>query len=164
MLSLHRPTSNSSPWLSPTETWRTRSAGCLQDNSSARTPRKTPSSFVKDACLQLRCLAIYDLLFRGFAWRRQHRKHSYPYIVVTFLKGRVYLPSLRNGNSSIVACIRCHENVYGHSSIVIDTAHMSQYNNYCWRHFRFRGSCIRHDIIAYCRNWISTALEWPLMA
>jgi hypothetical protein len=30
--------------------------------SSARTPRKTPSSTVKNACLQLRCLAIDVLL------------------------------------------------------------------------------------------------------
>jgi hypothetical protein len=70
-LSLHRPTSNSSsttnfPWLSPTENW-TCSPNCLQENSSARIPRKTPSSVVKDACLQLHCLAVDVLLFRAFA-------------------------------------------------------------------------------------------------
>jgi hypothetical protein len=98
-LSLHRPTSSSSsttnfPWLSPTENWLTRSADCLQDNSSARIPRKTPSSFIKDACLELRCLAIDVLLFRAFAWRGPHRKHSFPY-VVTFLRGVSY-PLLGN--------------------------------------------------------------------
>jgi hypothetical protein len=72
---------------------RTCSADCLQDNSSTRIPQKTPSSFVKDACLQLRCLAIDVLLFRAFAWRGPHRKHSFPYIVVTFLKEGVYRPS-----------------------------------------------------------------------
>jgi hypothetical protein len=52
-----------------------------QDNSSARTPRKTPPSFVKNACLQLRCLAV-DFLFRAFAWHGPHIKHSFPYIFV----------------------------------------------------------------------------------
>jgi hypothetical protein len=65
-LNLHRLTFNSFsttnfPWLSPTENW-TCSADCLQGNSSARTPRKTPSSIVEDACLQLRCLVI-DVVF-----------------------------------------------------------------------------------------------------
>jgi hypothetical protein len=45
--------------------------------------------------------------------------------VSTILLSRSYRPSLRNGSSSIVACIRCRENVYGHSSVVIETAHMS---------------------------------------
>jgi hypothetical protein len=54
--------------------WRTRSNDCLQNNSSARTPRITPSSFVKDVCLQLCFLSIDVLLFRAFAWRGQHRK------------------------------------------------------------------------------------------
>jgi hypothetical protein len=34
------------------------SVNCLQDNSWARTPRKTPSSFVKNACLLVRYLAM----------------------------------------------------------------------------------------------------------
>jgi hypothetical protein len=46
--------------------------------------------FFKDACLQLRCLATDVLLFRAFAWRWRHRKHSFPYIVVTFLRGEVF--------------------------------------------------------------------------
>jgi hypothetical protein len=66
---------------------------------SARTTKKTPSSFVKDACLQLCCLATDVLLFRGFAWRGPHRKHSFPYIVVTFWT------AVFTGSSSIVACI-----------------------------------------------------------
>jgi hypothetical protein len=90
-LSLHRPTSNSSstnfPWLSPTENWLTRSSDCLQDNSSARTHGKHRVLFVKDAYLQLRCVAVDVVLFRAFAWRRPHRKHSFPYIVVTFSTG-----------------------------------------------------------------------------
>jgi hypothetical protein len=91
MLSLHRPTSSfssttNSPWLSPTDSWLARSADCLKDNSSARTPQKTPYSFVKDACLRLRCLAI-DVLFHAFSWRGPHTKHAFPYIVVTFLRG-----------------------------------------------------------------------------
>jgi hypothetical protein len=65
--------------------WLTCSADC-QDNSFARTPRKTQSLFVEDACLQLRCLALDVLLFRAFAWCGPHRKHSFPYIV-TFLRG-----------------------------------------------------------------------------
>jgi hypothetical protein len=78
MLSIHRPTSNSSsttnfPWLSPTENWLALSADCLQHNSSART--------------QLRFLAVDVLLFSAFAWRGPHRKHSFPYIVITFLRG-----------------------------------------------------------------------------
>jgi hypothetical protein len=78
-LSLHGPASNSSstmnfPWPSSPENWLTRSADCLQDNCSVRTPRKTPSSSVKDACLQLRCLARDVLLFREFARRGPHRK------------------------------------------------------------------------------------------
>jgi hypothetical protein len=43
--------------------------------------------FVIDVSLQLRCLATDFLLFRAFAWRGSHRKHSFPYIVVTFLRG-----------------------------------------------------------------------------
>jgi hypothetical protein len=71
-LSLHRPTSNSSSttnflWLSPTQNSLIRSVHCLQDNSSARTQRKTPCSFVKDACLQLRCLVIDVIFFSVFA-------------------------------------------------------------------------------------------------
>jgi hypothetical protein len=52
----------------------TRIDDYLQDNSSARTPWKTPPSFVKNACLQLHCLAINVSLFREFAWRWPHRK------------------------------------------------------------------------------------------
>jgi hypothetical protein len=115
------------PWLSPAKNWLTRSADCLQDNSSARTPWKTPSSLVKDAYLQLRCLAIDVLLYCAFTWRRSHRKHSFPYIVVTFLSEGVYQPSHRNDSSSIVVCIRCRENVYEHSSLVTETARMSEY-------------------------------------
>jgi hypothetical protein len=79
VLNLQRPTSNSSsttnfPWLYPTENWLTGSADFLQDNTSARAPRKTPPSFVKYACVQLRCLAIDVLLFRAFAWHGPHRK------------------------------------------------------------------------------------------
>jgi hypothetical protein len=127
-LSLHRPTFNSSlttnfPWLSYREL--TRSADCLQDNSSTRTLRKTPS-FVKNLCLQLRCLAIDVLLFRAFAWREPHRKHSFPYILVSFLWMGVYRSSHRNGRSFTVACIRCCENIYRNSSIVIETAHILQ--------------------------------------
>jgi hypothetical protein len=65
----------------------TRRIDCLQRNSSARTPRKTPSSSVKDACSQLCCLAIDVLLFRKFALGRPYGKHSLHYIVVTFLRG-----------------------------------------------------------------------------
>jgi hypothetical protein len=36
-------------------------------NSSARTPRKMPSSVIKNACLLVRYLAIDILLFRAFA-------------------------------------------------------------------------------------------------
>jgi hypothetical protein len=36
-------------------------------NHFARTPRKTPTSIVKNACLQLRCLATDVLFFRSFA-------------------------------------------------------------------------------------------------
>jgi hypothetical protein len=43
--------------------------------------------FFKNACLQLRYLATDVLLFRVFAWRRPHRKHSFSYIVVKFLRG-----------------------------------------------------------------------------
>jgi hypothetical protein len=125
MLSLHRPTSNSSstvnfPWLSHTENWLTRSAECLQDNSSARTPRKTPSSFVKNACLQFRCLAI-DVLFHTT------QKTQFLLYWCHVLKGGVYRPSHRNGSSSIVACIRRNENDYGHPCLDIETGHMSQY-------------------------------------
>jgi hypothetical protein len=43
------------------------------------------------------------------------------------LKGEdIYRPSHRNGSSSIVASIRCRENVYGHSSIVVETVYKSQ--------------------------------------
>jgi hypothetical protein len=124
-VSLHRPTCNSSsttnfPWLTPNENWLTRSADSLQDKSSARTARKTPSSFFKDACLQFRCLAIDVLLFRAFAWRGPNRK-QFPLNFCHVLKGGCLLPSHRNGSSSIVACIRCRENVYGHSSVVIET-------------------------------------------
>jgi hypothetical protein len=63
-----RSISNSSsatsfPWLSPTENWNywTRSAIRLYGSSFARIPRKTPSSSVVDACLQLRFLTL-DLL------------------------------------------------------------------------------------------------------
>jgi hypothetical protein len=77
-LSLHRLTSISSttnfPWLSHTENWLTRSAVCLQDNSSARTPSKTLSYFVENACLQILCLEIDVLFFRTFAWRGPHGK------------------------------------------------------------------------------------------
>jgi hypothetical protein len=84
-LSLHRLTSNSSStthflWVWSTEN-RTCSADCLQDNSSARTPWKAPSSIVKNACLQLRCLTIDILLLRAFVWRRPHRKRSFLYFV-----------------------------------------------------------------------------------
>jgi hypothetical protein len=93
-------------------------ADCLQDKSSARKPQKTPPSFLKDECLQLSCLVTDVLLFRAFAWRGPHIKHSFPYIVVTFLRGRVYRSLHRNGSTSIVACICCRENVCVHSSIV----------------------------------------------
>jgi hypothetical protein len=73
--------------------------------------------FVKDACLQLRCLAIDVLLFRAFAWCGPHRK-QFPLYCCHVLKGHFYRPSQSNSSSSIVACIRCRENVYGHSSIV----------------------------------------------
>jgi hypothetical protein len=94
MLSLHRPISiffstMKLPWLSPTENWLIRSADCLQDKSSARIPQKTLSSFLKGACLQLRCLVVNVLLFCAFAWSRPHRKHNFPYIVLTFLRGWV---------------------------------------------------------------------------
>jgi hypothetical protein len=56
-------------------------------DASARIPRQTPSSFLKDACLQLHCLARDVLFFRAFAWRGPHRKRSFFYIVVTFLMG-----------------------------------------------------------------------------
>jgi hypothetical protein len=56
-----------------------------------------------------------------------HIGKSFPYIFLKFLGGDVYRPSLRNGNSSIIACIHCRENVYGHCSIVIETTDMSQY-------------------------------------
>jgi hypothetical protein len=36
------------------------------------------------------CLAIDVLLFRSFAWRRPCRKHRFPYIVDTFLRGWVF--------------------------------------------------------------------------
>jgi hypothetical protein len=81
------------PFLSPPATSRATvevfdtASNCLQDNSLALSPRKTPSCFVKDACLQLRCLAIEVLLFRAFAWLEPHGKHSFTYIVVTFLRG-----------------------------------------------------------------------------
>jgi hypothetical protein len=51
-------------WTPPSHGLR---ANCLQGNSSARTPRKTPSSFVKHACLQLRCLAMDALSSISFA-------------------------------------------------------------------------------------------------
>jgi hypothetical protein len=51
---------------SATQNW-TCSTNCLQDNFSAQTPQKTLSSVVKDACLQLCCLAIDVLLFHAFA-------------------------------------------------------------------------------------------------
>jgi hypothetical protein len=41
--------------------------------------------------------------------------------------GGGYRPSHRNDSSSLVARIRGRENVYGHSSSVIETAHMPQY-------------------------------------
>jgi hypothetical protein len=90
-LRLHRPTSNSCScmnflWRSPTEKRLTGSADCLQDNSTARTPRKTPSFSVKDACLQLRCLATGILLFRAFAWHGLHRKQL-PLYCCYILKG-----------------------------------------------------------------------------
>jgi hypothetical protein len=40
------------------------------------------------------------------------------------LKGRAFTG---RRCSSVVACIRCRENVYEHFSVVIETAHMSQY-------------------------------------
>jgi hypothetical protein len=133
-LNLHRLTSNSSSTrnfqrLSATRNWLSGSIDCLQDNSSARTPRKTPPSFVKNACLELRCLAIYVLLLRAFAWRGPHRK-EFPVYCCHFLKGCIYRSWRRNGCSSIVTCIHCRENVYGHSAIVIEMAHMSQYKKY----------------------------------
>jgi hypothetical protein len=41
--------------------------------------------------------------------------------------GGVNQPSHKNSSSSTVSCIRCRENVYEQSSIVTETAHMSQY-------------------------------------
>jgi hypothetical protein len=64
----------------------TGSADCLQDNSSAQTPRKTLSSFVKDAHLQLCCLAKDVLLFRAFALCRPHRK-QFPLYCCHVLRG-----------------------------------------------------------------------------
>jgi hypothetical protein len=55
------------PWLSPTENWNC-SNDCRQENTSARAPRKTPSSIAKDVCLQRRCLETDVLLFRAFAF------------------------------------------------------------------------------------------------
>jgi hypothetical protein len=79
-------------------------ADCLQDNSSARTPRKTRSYFVKDACLQLRCLEIDVLFFRAFAWCGPHRKHNFPlyccHVLNLGLTGRRI-----DLSSSVVACI-----------------------------------------------------------
>jgi hypothetical protein len=76
------------PWLSPTENSElTRRAIRLQDNSFARTPRKTTSPVVLDACLRLRCLAIDFLQLRGLARRTPHRKYSFPSIVACI---RVY--------------------------------------------------------------------------
>jgi hypothetical protein len=40
-----------------------------------------------DACLQLRCLAIYFLQFRAPAWRKPNRKHNFPSVVASI---RVY--------------------------------------------------------------------------
>jgi hypothetical protein len=54
-------------YSTPPPRWLNRSADCLQDNSSARTPRKSLSSSVTDVFLQLRCLAIDVLLLRAFA-------------------------------------------------------------------------------------------------
>jgi hypothetical protein len=132
MLRFYRPTSNSSsttkfPWLFPTGNWMTGRADYHQGDSSARTPRKMPSYFVKDACLQLRCLAIDVLFFLAFAWRGPTYKTQFRWYCCHVLKRGVFQPSHRNGSSSIVACIRCPENVYGLSSNVIKTAHMSQY-------------------------------------
>jgi hypothetical protein len=59
------------------------------------------------------------------SWPYSHRKHSFSYIVVTLLKV-VFTGRCIDGSSSTVVCIRCRENDYGHSSIVTETAHMSQ--------------------------------------
>jgi hypothetical protein len=53
-----------------------RSAVCFQDNSFARTPRKTRSPIVVDACLSLRCLATDFLYLYDFGRRGLNRKQS----------------------------------------------------------------------------------------
>lgn len=112
-------------WLSPTENWLTHSANCLKDNSSAWTPQVN-SSFIKDVCLQLPCLAIVFLLFHVFAWCRPQKTGS-PILLSLSWGWGVYQPSHRNGGSFTVDCIHSHENVYEHSSTVIEMAHMSHY-------------------------------------
>jgi hypothetical protein len=66
----------------------TRSADC-QDNFSARTPRKTPSSFVKDAYLQLRCPAIDFLLFRELLGA-DRIENTASLVMLSRFKGRVF--------------------------------------------------------------------------
>jgi hypothetical protein len=58
------------------------------------------------------------------------------------IKGGVYRPSHRKGGSSIVACIRCRENVYGHSFIVIERTICHNISSICGRVYRMRGKAI----------------------
>jgi hypothetical protein len=86
MLSLHRLTSNSSPttnfpWHYPTKNWLV--APIVFKITPLHRPHGKHLLLVKDACLQLRCLATDILLFRAFASHGPHRKHSFPYIVLT---------------------------------------------------------------------------------
>jgi hypothetical protein len=85
----------------------------------------------------------------------EHRKH-FPLYCCHVLKGGVYRLSRRNGSSSILACIRCRENVYGHSSIVIETAHMSRYSIQ-WIivpfFLRKKNSCNQQPAICGFCNW-----------
>jgi hypothetical protein len=76
----------------------------------------------------------------------------------------VYRSSYRNDSSSIVACIRCRENIYGHCSIVIESADMSQYIMYLgrkvsgfdsrWVHWGFP---FTESFQAHCRPGIDSA-------
>jgi hypothetical protein len=65
------------------------SVDCLQDNSSVRTPRKTPSSVVKNACLLARYLAM-DIC-------ELHRKHFLRHWFCCYV--RVFRALPRNGST-----------------------------------------------------------------
>jgi hypothetical protein len=97
----------------------------LQDNSSARTPRKTPPSLVKKACLQLHCL-VTDISFPCVCLARTAQETQFPLYCCHVLSGGYSSGRLHsNGRSSIAACFPCCGNVYGHPSVVIGTAHTS---------------------------------------